>query len=438
MVMPFLDIIDRNDWIVLEAISTLLDTDPEVLDEILAHQLLRDGITDGQVTAVPLLYLELRDPEAAAMIQVLPWIQEERRLKAVVSLQRLAVEAPEAFRIVVGKPWIQGTQDDFIWDMELPLFFISSIAQIDVEAAAKVVGLPFLDTIEIEDLMALETLRTLFEDNPTEARNLLSDQALLDGMRASPAATVALLYLKADDPEVSAAIQALSWVQDGIAPYSDIIPSKTSLEAAVVLGLLELYRHSREACLALVQSSWSYDGLDNREYTALGNLATIAHSDGEAAAQLVAMPFLETFELNDLSIIQILERLPKSDLQELLSDPALRGGITDEHVGTVALLRLGLQDPDAAAVIRSLPWVADGIVATDGPPIRLLSNVALVSQKVFGNLVQRSWVQDGLSPDEVTVVSHLRGILASSSEKMGRSGSPGNHRHALPGHGRWR
>ena len=294
--------------------------------------------------------------------------------------------------------------------------------------------LPFLETVEIEDLMALETLQSLFLADPAGARQLLSDPALLDGMKSSPAATVALLYLKAEDPGVSAAIQALPWVQDGIAPYGDIIPSKTSLEPAVILGLMQLYWHSREACLALVQSSWFHDGLDNREYTALGNLEIIAYSDGEAASRIIEMPFLETFERNDLLTIQILEWLPKSDLQELLSDPALRGGITDEHVGTVALLHLRLQDHDAAAQIESLSWVQDGMVAYEGPHVHLLRHLALVSQEVFWNLVQRSWVQDGLRSDEVIVVDHLAG-MSWSPPRGRRSYSPKDYRHVLSGHG---
>ena len=306
-------------------------------------------------------------PESLAAIEALPWVRAGRQLEAVAQLQHMAMEAPWA---VVRRPWMQVMQNDFTWDRVVPINFIRNIAQIDEEAAAQIVELPFLETVEIEDLMALETLQSLFLADPAGARQLLSDPALLNGMRSSPAATVALLYLKAEDPGVSAAIQALPWVQDGIAPYGDIFPSKTSLEPAVILGLMQLYWHSREACLALVRSSWFYDGLDNREYTALGNLATIAYRDGEAAARLVEMPFLETFERNDLLTIQILEWLPKSDLQELLSDPALRGGITDEHVGTVALLHLRLQDHDAAAQIESLSWVQDGMVASEGPHVQ--------------------------------------------------------------------
>ena len=175
-------------------------------------------------------------PESLAAIEALPWVRAGRQLEAVAQLQHMAMEAPEAFWAVVRRPWMQVMQNDFTWDRVVPINFIRNIAQIDEEAAAQIVELPFLETVEIEDLMALETLQSLFLADPAGARQLLSDPALLDGMRSSPAATVALLYLKAEDPGVSAAIQALPWVQDGIAPYGGYLSVQDQPRASGNLG----------------------------------------------------------------------------------------------------------------------------------------------------------------------------------------------------------
>ena len=430
--MPFLETIEHHDVIALETLSRLLGSDPDGVREVLSLPELADGITDELAAAVPLFYLELRIPEAAAAIKALPWFQDklgpatidddDRGADGIGKLQYLAVEFPQVFWAVMGRPWIQGTQEGLTRDRVQVIDFITSIAQVDVASTLHILELPFLESIETEDERTLETLLMVFWNNPEGARALLSDPALLEGMRSSSAATVALLYLKAEDSEVSEAIEALPWVQDGLKPprdsnVSSIYPSKASLEYPVVLMLLDLYLNSREACLSLVQSPWVHEGFDNREYTALGRLLTVAHRDPEAASRIMEMPFLKTFEWDDLITLETMETLARSGsdgLQRLLSDPALHGGITDDHMATVALLYLKLLDPGAAAAIGSLPWVQDGIAALEERPVLVLQALALESQRVFWALTQMSWVQDGLSADEVIVVGELTDISGKS------------------------
>ena len=232
--------------------------------------------------------------------------------------------------------------------------------------------------------------------------------------------TLALEYLKGQDPAVSAAVQSLPWVRDGVAPYrytgvSSINPSKAKLESEVVLAVLDLFLSEREAALAVLKSSWVFDGLDSREFTALTLLQSLA--SGGRAALVAEMPFLRTFETDDLIALQVLEELSRddsADLRKLLSAPELRGGITDDKTVTVALMDLNLRDPGAAASIESLPWVRDGLSRGERKPVLALRELALESKKLFGGLITRPWLLDGLGRDETTVVRNLTPIAGKS------------------------
>ncbi len=96
----------------------------------------------------------------------------------------------------------------------------------------------------------------------------------------------------------------------------------------------------------------------------------LAVCDEAAAVQIAGMPFLDDaglgheFAFNDQMILEALVGLARADLDSLtrvLSHPELQGGITDASTAPVLLLALGQEDPAAAAAIRALPWVADGI-----------------------------------------------------------------------------
>ncbi len=215
-------------------------------------------------------------------------------------------------------------------------------------------------------------------------------------------------------PELPAAIEALPWVQDGIEPRREsnvtfAHPSKTSLEHRVVPQLMRLYLNSPEALLALVGKPWIRDGVDIREASALGYLTPIANTDPDAALRIITMPFLESFQEADLTSLSTLALSSAVSLNNLLSDPALRGGITDDHTGTVELLYLKSQNRDAAETIGSLPWVQDGISGSEGVPLRALRGLAR-SRPVFEAVAQRAWLLDELSSDEVTVIRGLTSI----------------------------
>ena len=65
-------------------------------------------------------------------------------------------------------------------------------------------------------------------------------------------------------------------------------------------------------------------------------------------------------------------------------------------------------EPQAAEVIKNLPWIADGISDSELESAEYLTQMAAFYQPLFWTLVEYPWVQDGLSDSESPV---LRGLL---------------------------
>lgn len=167
---------------------------------------------------------------------------------------------------------------------------------------------------------------------------------------------------------------------------------------------------------------------------------SIAICDESAALSIVQMPFLNNagvgsvFEQSDRMILEGLARVAQSKrgaLEELLSLPELQGGITDPLTASTLLLILEREDPAAAAAIRDLPWIADGITYVDySQPKADYINDETSHVVVFVNLVRRAnksfwayleipWVRDGIQWTEYDVAINL-GNLALLDDESAR------------------
>ena len=121
--------------------------------------------------------------------------------------------------------------------------------------------------------------------------------------------------------------------------------------------------------------AWMQRFGDDETYQRLIKAFTsIAVCDEAAALQIVRMPFLDDagvgayFEASDGLILEGLARVAQAKrgaLEEVLSLYELRGGITDALTAPTLLLILEQEDAAAAAAIRELPWIADGITCID-------------------------------------------------------------------------
>ena len=170
---------------------------------------------------------------------------------------------------------------------------------------------------------------------------------------------------------------------------------------------------------------WIGDGVQRGEESKyiLSEYAGLAYFDEPAAVRILRMPFLEEVEWPDSAVIGLLRGLvprDKGTLDWVLGHPSLKGGITDEEVGDVFLLRLERNDPVAASGIRRLPWVRDGIEhegwGEDETVIDLVE-IALTLPRTFQALMERTWVRDGITSPERWVLNGVSNLLWHSDEQ---------------------
>ena len=299
-------------------------------------------------TGTPLPSLE----EAEMAIRTLPWVQDGMttdKQEAVIQLLYIASDRPLVLWELVYKPWMQ---DELSASENQAIILLASIVSVDEMSAEQIVKMPFLDSIERDDLVILETLEALDHEG---LRWLLSHPALTERSADVLPATMALARLEWERPETTAAIMALPWIEDGISPS----------EVKAVLLLQELGLDSQELFQVLVSTTWAEDGLNRDEMTVVGALIgiaglSLAKRDEKEALRIAAMSFLETVDGVDAAAADSLQLLfwashEEDYLTRVLAHPMLEDGISDDEAFVVAALGIVVEDrPDLLDILLEL------------------------------------------------------------------------------------
>ena len=159
----------------------------------------------------------------------------------------------------------------------------------------------------------------------------------------------ALGFLRRENPEGAAAIEALPWVADGLSGVPEH-EGAWSLTLAAQLPSDELLR-------ALLMKSWVQDEMTIDQGLAVSGLTTIARTNMPAALRILDMPFLDSVELLDWKALYSLGNLAEDGyLDSALAHPSFRDGITDDRIGTVTVMWYPLRRPGYADLV---PIMAD-------------------------------------------------------------------------------
>ena len=138
-------------------------------------------------------WLQQVDPQLTTSIRELGWIQDgidATESEAIQDLLYIAVTSRSAVASIVSLGWVQ----DGIEDAEVDLIeALASIADKDAEEALRIVGMPFLETIEPPDISAMESLRQLAAYRPEAFVSVMSHRALRDGISDDVAPIIATL-----------------------------------------------------------------------------------------------------------------------------------------------------------------------------------------------------------------------------------------------------
>ena len=405
-------------------LRSLASSDPEGLRLLLSHPSLDEGDAGGEDRFLPLLYLEMHNADAAALVEALPWVQDGLGyfdFSYVVELGKLARLSPRALQAMLReeRDWLPPGAGSFSYPEALGL--IDSVAAVDEEAALRIIDMPFLETMQEPDFYALERLAALAASHPQQLVDMLAHPAVTAGDGALVGTIILLLDLRLRDPEASDALEGLPWVQDGIVEYMEDTASVDSgplhQNAADVFDLLFLMEHGpsgRELFLTAAAKAWMQNGMVDYEREVLSALLSRSNTQRERAQRLVRGQSLDAiatlwwtqreYELSEPSSVRGLRGLLQlggleDDLvfRAVMDRPWVQDGLTSDEVVLieylllafgepsggarptltfigrigdyelgmfVVSLYLGQHDPEAAAALAALPWVQDGIDMT--------------------------------------------------------------------------
>ena len=186
------DGIDERESEVIQDLLYIAVTSRSVVASIVSLGWVQDGIRGVEVGAFRWLN-NMASEEVASSVVSLGWVEdgiEEIEAKAIEVISYVDYGDARVASSVVSLGWVQ----DGIADAEVDLIeALASIADKDAEEALRIVGMPFLETIEPPDISAMESLRQLAAFKPAAFVSVMSHKALRDGISNDLAPIVATL-----------------------------------------------------------------------------------------------------------------------------------------------------------------------------------------------------------------------------------------------------
>lgn len=361
--------------------------------------------------------------EQLEAIQELPWVRdglEDSERPHVDMLREIGERSSEALSAIMSGGWIE---EDLPNHRALILADLDLMATFHHSAVALIASLPFLDSLEHEDVRVVDALYWLVVADRFRASDFLSVLGSHDNAASLSSIDVWLAYLDFKDRSAADGLRKLDWFQDGIPAFvGERVGSyriSENLEYWTVRDLVSIYYHSPRVYLALVQKEWMNGPRDGYRYNAVDRINNISRPDAQLAYDILEMPFLDTFELADLAALEFLQELKwydRAGLRELVSHYS-EGGITQQDVPVLRGQYLKFTDPDAAAVLLGLPWLGDGIAVAERGPATLIQRLALEAEPVFRVLAGKGWLDDGVNQDEEGVLEWLVGLAGRTQQQ---------------------
>ena len=293
-----------------------------------------DGVDDSERKAAEeLITVAQLYPVVFNLLMEMPWLADgvtEHESWAVIHLRLISREDPTVAETLLSFPWLA---DGVTNDERNTVYYLREILRDDPAVAETLLGFPWLaDGVTEDERDAVYSLRDILRDAPTVAETLLSFPWLADGVTNDE--RDAVYYLREilrKDPDKAKTLLGSPWLADGV----------TSNEEQILKGLRGLYALDPNISSILTTKPWFKDGLSDEELLLIGYFGSIANRNAEAAAALVAMPFLDSVEDRDMLALRSLEDIAgrdASDFSKLMSHPRIKDGITDEETKIIAVL----------------------------------------------------------------------------------------------------
>ena len=248
--------------------------------------------------------------------------------------------ASEEFEIVdrqipTSGPFLE-LQDGLPWagqplglDEENALLALSSMMETDASLAAQVAALPWMrQALTGDSHNVLQALDILAMANGDLAKRVSGSSWLADGVTKDEWLSLRTLA-------------SLAETDEGLAGLVAGLPWLANDEGLIVSYVLKILRESPAAADTLLGFPWLADGVNEMEAITVKYLSEISGRNADAAAAIIAMPFLKTLETRDtlaVTALNDISRWDASGFKEVLSSPRISDGITDEDTKIVAVI----------------------------------------------------------------------------------------------------
>ena len=201
--MPWLqDGITGTEAEFLDSLENLNTDDRDIAAQVIAMPWTQDGITGTEAEFLDHLEdLEDSSKEAAATVMAMPWASDgitEFESEATKYLSSTAYYDTRAATSIVAIPWLQ---DGISRDEATVIAYLYSIIpakdeslqQEVIQKVIEILAMPFLDTVESADDMAVRSLEQFEDAGSAEFLELMTHPSLSDGIDDEEAKIVALL-----------------------------------------------------------------------------------------------------------------------------------------------------------------------------------------------------------------------------------------------------
>lgn len=356
-------------------------------------------------------------------IEDLPWVRDgltDRERTQVESLREIGERSSQAFGAIVTGGWLE---EDMPLHRSLVLGDLGRMARVHHRAVALIASLPFLDSLENEDVRVVDALYWIVVGDRARAADFLSVLGSHRNAASLSSIDVWLAYLDFKDRTAADGLRQLAWFHDGIPEFEgdtvDSYRTSDNWEYWTVGELVSIYLRSPRLYLALVQKQWMNDAIDDTRGRTVDRILSISYPSSSLALDILEMPFLAALEPADESALEFLRELnwyDREGLRELVFRYS-EGGIADADLTMLRVEYLKIHDPPTAAVLQDLAWLGDGVADSERRAAVLVQRLALEAEPLLHSLVARGWLDDGVSQAEEGVLGQFLGLAGRVARK---------------------
>ena len=310
----------------------------------------------------------------ASRIANLPFLEtvESADSTTVDLFSDLDLSVPKLLPALLDKPWAADGLDKPERDVIDALW---GIAYDDNTVADRILAMPFLETVEPDDISTVEALWTLMSDGIEVVTAVIEQPWVEDGLEGLE--TEAMDWIgNFSNAEVAVTVLGLAWVQDGI----------DELEVQTIEELSYIDYDDLEVAVAVTALHWVQDGIEDLEFEAIDWIGNF--SDVDVAALVVELAWVQDG----------MEELEVQSIEELSY--------------------IAFDDAELASSVVGLGWVQDGIEDIEWQSINWVNNFGGV--EAASSVVALAWVQDGVEEREVNTIEELSYIDYYDTEEASR------------------